>query len=142
MARRTEILNYLVDRLSTINTTNGFLTNVSEVHRSYKYLDDINDFPTITLGGTPREDLVQIGDGQNIRSLRQSIRAYVMSDDDSLYDSENLAHDIEQVVTDYAASTANLSVHRSQVLSITTDEGLFSPYGIVDVEVEMIYEDV
>lgn len=142
MARRTEILNYLVDRLSTINTTNGFLTNVSEVHRSYKYLDDINDFPTITLGGTPREDLVQIGDGQNIRSLRQSIRAYVMSDDDSLYDSENLARDIEQVVTDYAASTANLSVHRSQVLSITTDEGLFSPYGIVDVEVEMIYEDV
>jgi len=142
MARRTEIINYLADRLSTINTTNGFLTNVSEVHRSYKYLDDINDFPTITLGGTPREDLVQIGDGQNIRSLRQSIRAYVMSDDDSLYDSENLARDIEQVVTDYAASTANLSVYRSQVLSIVTDEGLFSPYGIADVEVEITYEDV
>lgn len=141
MARRTEILNYLVDRLSTISTTNGFLTNVSKVHRSYKYLDDINDFPTITLGGTPREDLVQIGDGQNLRSLRQSIRAYVMSDDDSLYDSENLARDIEQVVTDYAASTANLSVHRSQVLSIVTDEGLFSPYGIADVEVEIAYEE-
>lgn len=142
MARRTEILNYLVDRLSTISTANGYLTNVSAVHRSYKYLDDINDFPTITLGGTPREDLVQIGDGQNLRSLRQSIRAYVMSDEDSLYDSENLARDIEQVVTSYAESSANLSVHRSQVLSIGTDEGLFSPYGIADVEVEIAYEDV
>lgn len=142
MARRTEIINYLVDRLSTINTANGYLTNVSAVHRSYKYLDDINDFPTITLGGTPREDLVQIGDGQNLRSLRQSIRAYVMSDEDSLYDSENLARDIEQVVTSYAESSANLSVHRSQVLSIGTDEGLFSPYGIADVEVEIAYEDV
>lgn len=142
MARRTEIINYLVDRLSTISTANGYLTNVSAVHRSYKYLDDINDFPTITLGGTPREDLVQIGDGQNLRSLRQSIRAYVMSDEDSLYDSENLARDIEQVVTSYAESSANLSVHRSQVLSIGTDEGLFSPYGIADVEVEIAYEDV
>ena len=141
MARRTEILNYLVDRLSTINTSNGYLTNVSAVHRSYKYLDDINDFPTITLGGTPREDLVQIGDGQNLRSLRQSIRAYVMSDEDSLYDSENLARDIEQVVTSYAESSANLSVHRSQVLSIGTDEGLFSPYGIADVEIEIAYEE-
>lgn len=141
MARRTEILNYLVDRLSTINTSNGYLTNVSEVHRSYKYLDDINDFPTISLGGTPREDLVQIGDGQNLRSLRQSIRAYVMSDEDSLADSENLAHDIEQVVIDYAANAANLSVYRSQVLSVGTDEGLFSPYGVVDVEVEMVYEE-
>jgi hypothetical protein len=141
LARRTEILNYLVDRLSTINTSNGYLTNVSAVHRSYKYLDDINDFPTITLGGTPREDLVQIGDGQNLRSLRQSIRAYVMSDEDSLYDSENLARDIEQVVTSYADSSANLSVHRSQVLSIGTDEGLFSPYGIADVEIEIAYEE-
>ena len=98
MARRTEIINYLVDRLSTISTSNGNLTNVSAVHRSYKYLEDINDFPTITLGGTPREDLVEIGDGQILRSLRQSIRAYVMSDEDSLADSENLAVDIEGVV--------------------------------------------
>jgi hypothetical protein len=64
-----------------------------------------------------------------------------MSDEDSIYDSENLAHDIETVVTDYAANAANLSVHRSQVLAISTDEGLFSPYGIVDVEVEMVYEE-
>jgi hypothetical protein len=64
-----------------------------------------------------------------------------MSDEDSIYDSENLAHDIETVVTDYAANAANLSVHRSQVIAISTDEGLFSPYGIVDVEVEMVYEE-
>jgi hypothetical protein len=64
-----------------------------------------------------------------------------MSDEDSLYDSENLARDIEQVVTSYADSSANLSVHRSQVLSIGTDEGLFSPYGIADVEIEIAYEE-
>ena len=141
MARRTEIINYLVDRLSTVSTSNGNLTNVSAVHRSYKYLEDINDFPTITLGGTPREDLVEIGDGQILRSLRQSIRAYVMSDEDSLADSENLAVDIEGVVAGYAANAANLSVHRSQVVSLSTDEGLFSPYGIADVEIEITYEE-
>lgn len=141
MARRTEILNYLVDRLSTISTSNGFLTNVSAVHRPYKYLDDINDFPTITLGGTPKEDLVEIGDGQIIRAMRQSIRAYVMSDDDSLIDSENLAHDIETVVESFAKNAANLAVHSAQVMDVGTDEGLFSPYGIADVGVEITYEE-
>lgn len=81
MARRTEILNYLVDRLSTINTTNGYLTNVSQVHRSYKYLDDINDFPTITFGGV-RENNDEFGDGQILKTMTQSIRGYVMTDDD------------------------------------------------------------
>lgn len=141
MARRTEIINYLADRLSTISTSNGYLTNVSAVHRPYKYLDDINDFPTITLGGTPKEDLVEIGDGQIIRAMRQSIRAYVMSDDDSLADSENLAHDIETVVESFAKNAANLSVHSAQVMEISTDEGLFSPYGIADVGVEITYEE-
>jgi hypothetical protein len=140
LARRTEILNYLVDRLSTINTTNGYLTNVSQVHRSYKYLDDINDFPTITFGGV-RENNDEYGDGQILKTMTQSIRGYVMTDDDSLHDSENLASDIETVVNSYADSSANLSVHESRVVSVGTDEGLLSPYGIADVTIEIIYEE-
>lgn len=139
MARRTEILNYLVDRLSTISTSNGFLTNVSAVHRSYKYLEDINDFPTVTLGGAG-ENNDEFGDGQILKTMTQSIRGYVMTDEDSLHDSENLASDIETVVNSYAASAANL-VHEARVVSLSTDEGLLSPYGVCDVGITITYED-
>jgi len=139
MARRTEILNYLVDRLSTINTSNGFLTDVSAVHRLYKFLDDINDFPTITLGGAG-ENNDEFGDGQILKTMTQSIRGYVMTDDDSLHDSENLASDIETVVNSYAANAANL-VHEARVVSLSTDEGLLTPYGLAELTIEIDYED-
>lgn len=133
MARRTEILDYLATQLRLIE-------GVAKVHRSYKYLNDINDFPTITLGATPREDYDIEGNGQLLKSVRQSIRAYVMSDDDSLFDTENLANDIETVVSSYAANAANLGVHRSQVIALQTDEGLLSPYGLCELEVEIYYD--
>jgi len=112
---------------------------VSAVHRSYKFLDDINDFPTITLGGAG-ENNDEFGDGQILKTMTQSIRGYVMTDEDSLRDSENLASDIETVVSSYAADAANL-IHEAQVVSLSTDEGLLSPYGVCDVGIRIIYED-
>ena len=122
------------------NANTVFNTTPTQVHRSYKYLDDINDFPTITFGGV-RENNDEFGDGQILKTMTQSIRGYVMTDDDSLHDSENLASDIETVVNSYADSSANLSVHESRVVSVGTDEGLLSPYGIADVTIEIIYEE-
>lgn len=133
MARRTEIIDYLVNRLGTIS-------GLAQAHRSYKYLEDINDFPTVTLGGAG-ENNDEYGDGQILKTMTQSIRGYVMTDDDSLHDSENLASDIETVVNDFASQASNLSVHESRVVALTTDEGLLSPYGVCDVTIEIDYEE-
>lgn len=141
MARRTEILNYLANRLRLISTTSGYETDVAQVHRSYKYLNDINDFPTICFGGTPRETWSHYGDGAQLQSITQHLRGYVQSDEDSLDDSEQLARDIERVVNQFEDEAANLSVMRAQVVSLTTDEGLLSPSGMCDVEVEILYAD-
>ena len=104
-------------------------------------MDDINDFPTITFT-TPQESFAHFGDGQVFKSMTQSIRGYVRTtEEDSLESSENLANDVETVVSRFAQDASNLSVHRSQVVALSTDEGLFTPYGICDVDVEILYEE-
>lgn len=113
-----------------------------QVDRRARFLDDINDFPTVTLGGTPREDYELFGNGQQLKTLRQSIRGYVYANqDDSLRESENLARDVEAVVSRFASDAANLSVHECQVVEIGTDEGLISPYGLAEIDVEITYDD-
>lgn len=135
MARRTEILNRLVTQLETIS-------GIAKVDRRYRFLDDINDFPTVTLGATPTEDYELYGDGQQLKTLRQSIRGYVYANqDDSLRESELLARQVEDVIETFASITQDLSVQSAYVTSIGTDEGLMSPYGVSEIEVEILYDD-
>lgn len=133
MARRTEIVNRLVTQLETIS-------GIAKVDRRYRFLDDINDFPTVTLGATPTEDYELYGDGQQLKTLRQSIRGYVYThQEDSLQESELLARQVEDVVEQFAAVARDLDVESAYVTSIGTDEGLMTPYGVAEIEIEVVY---
>jgi hypothetical protein len=119
-----------------------FNTVPAAVYTQHRYLDDINDFPTITLTSPAAEDYLHSQSGQRIKTMRQFIRGYVYStSEDSLSDSENLARDIETVVDNFAYLASNLQVYDARVLSLTTDEGLLSPYGLCDLQVEISYYD-
>lgn len=120
-----------------------FNSSSAKAYRSYKYLNDINDFPTITLGGTTDEETFHYGDHNVLKKFHQSIRGYVMDNqtEDSLSASENLARDIETVVDRFADMSSNLSVYSAKVTQVTTDEGLLSPYGVCDLTVEIEYEE-
>ena len=133
MARRTEIVNRLVTQLETIS-------GIAKVDRRYRFLDDINDFPTVTLGATPTEDYELYGDGQQLKTLRQSIRGYVYThEEDSLLESELLARQVEDIVEQFASIARDLDVESAYVTSIGTDEGLMTPYGVAEIEIEVVY---
>lgn len=119
-----------------------FSTSVSQVHRGYRYLEDINDFPTVCFDGRPTEDYEYYGAGQQLRKMRQSIRGYVFNESarDSIELSEALARDIEAVVDEFPYLSSNLNVYSARVEQISTDEGLLSPYGVCDVLVSIEYE--
>lgn len=123
-------------------STLQFNTAVSQSYRSYRYLEDVNDFPTVCLGGTPSEEYFHYGDGQIIKTMQQFIRGYVRTtEEDSIDSSEALARDIEAVIDEFAYLSSNLSVQSAQVTQISTDEGLLSPYGVCDVVVEIAWLD-
>ena len=147
MSRRTQIIDFLVTELKRINgqqdartvpVRNGYTykTNVfNNVFRRQKYLNEINDFPTICVRAVG-EDRLEIGAGVRFGTFGFEIRGYV-KDEDTIEVEEDLADDIEYVLQ----AAVLLPSARDNALAITdiiltsteTDEGLMTPFGVVIV---------
>ena len=147
MSRRTQIIDFLVTELKRINgqqdartvpVRNGYTykTNVfNNVFRRQKYLNEINDFPTLCVTAAG-EDRIEIGAGVRFGTFGFEIRGYV-KDEDTIEVEEDLADDIEYVLQ----AAVLLPSARDNALAITdiiltsteTDEGLMTPFGVVIV---------
>mgnify|MGYP001165177180 FL=1 len=152
MSRRTQIIDFVVTELKKINgntdsrtapTRSGYeyKTNVfNNVHRRLKFLNEINDFPTLCVSAGD-EDKVSIGAGVRFGTMGVQIRGYVKSEN-SLDAAEDLADDIEFVINTMSieSSNATFQIVDARVDSIETDEGLFEPFGVVNIGVTISYE--
>lgn len=101
------------------------------------FIDQVNDFPAVALL-RPSVSRAYIGKRVTVDRFSFIVRGYVLSDEDSIVDSENLARAIERTIQ----SLNSPLIYEARVLSIETDEGLLSPYGMCDVlcEVDWINE--
>jgi len=136
MARRNDIIEALVDHLGT--NTDVHANNVS---RSYKYLDDVNDFPYITF--VPRqENRDHYGDGRKLAVLAVDLRVYVYDGDSSdiADECERLADQVEAAIDTFAETYRLYGVEESRVTTLTTDDGLMTPYGIADLQLSILYD--
>ena len=134
--RRTQIVEALVSHLAT-NTT----VLEENITRNYHVLDEVNDFPAITM--IPQNEVRDHrGAGRKIATLSLQIRAYAFDGDGSeiIGVTENLAEEIEEAIDTFANSNRQFEVEECRVTSLRTDEGLFAPYGIADLEAQIVYE--
>jgi hypothetical protein len=135
MARRTDIIEALVGHLGT-NTD----VHANNVHRTYKYMHDLNDFPAITFIPN-REDRDHFGAGQVHGILAIQLRCYVYDGDtaDIADECERLADQIEAAVDTFSATNRALEVEEARVVSLRTDDGLMIPYGVADLQISILY---
>jgi len=152
MSRRTEIIDFLVSELKRINKTTDsrvgllrspytYKSDVGEnVFRRFKYLDEINDFPAITMSVVD-EDREAIGADVHFGNLDLTLRGYVKSEN-ALDACDDLADDMEFVIDgiNHTATAASKEVVDCKVMSVETDQGLFEPFGIAMVDIEIIYQ--
>ena len=96
------------------------------------YIDQVNSFPAVAIL-RPSVKRQHIGDAVKINVFSLVIRGYVLTDEDSINASEALARDIERIVQ----SLDSPLIYSASVLSIETDEGLLSPYGVCDLACEV-----
>ena len=133
--RRKQIIDGLVTELGQTNDVDA-----SNVFRHFKYLDEINDFPTICLipGSEVRQELSA---NRRLGSIAVSLRGYVF-DENNIDTAEIFAQNVESKVDSFSANVASKAngVSDARVTSFRTDEGLFQPYGIADLEVEILYD--
>lgn len=101
------------------------------------FIDDVTDFPTVAIL-RPSISRQHIGDRSIIHRFNFIVRGYVRTDEDSIAASEALARSIEYILQDLKSPL----IYSLKVLSVETDEGLLSPYGICDIvcNVEWIHE--
>lgn len=135
MARRTQIIEALLGHLGT-NTD----VHANNVFRTYKYMHDLNDFPAITF--IPRqEQRDHFGDQQVHGIIAIQLRCYVYDGDtaDIADECERLADQIEAAVDTFADAYPQYEVEEARVVSLRTDDGLMTPYGVADLQISILY---
>lgn len=117
-------LSMLSSRITLIETALSTIATISP-----GYIDLVNDFPAVALL-RPTVARAHVGDRSILNSFTFMIRGYVLADEDSIRDSEELARAIEQSMQ----SISSPIIDDVRILSIETDEGLLAPYGMCDVQ--------
>jgi hypothetical protein len=127
MSQRTDILSTLVAHISASTASVGF--------RGMRFLHEVNSFPAFYIH-PQNESRVHEGDGGAYAIAAISIRGYQYSD--QLDDIEAFMRSIEESIQTYAPAHPSL-VDDARVVSVRTDEGTMAPYGIVDMQFEVLY---
>lgn len=152
MSRRTQIIDFLVTELKRINgqqdartvpVRNGYTykTNVfNNVFRRMKFLNEINDFPTLCVTAAG-EDRLEIGAGVRFGTFGFEIRAYI-KDEATIETEEDLADDIEFVLENLTSEATSQAREITDVIitSTETDEGLMTPFGVVIISGILRYQ--
>ena len=134
MARRTQIVDALVDHLAT--NTDAMANNV---FKRYLYMNEVNDFPTITF--IPQSEArVARGAGSRQGVISVFVRGYVYSEEDALGEAETFGMQIDDALETFPETYRSFEVEEARVTEFRTDEGLFHPYGMADLSLQILYE--
>ena len=121
MARRTQIVDALVDHLAA--NTDAMTNNV---HKRYLYMNEVNDFPTITF--IPQnESRVARGGGFRQGVISVFIRGYVYSEEDALGEAETFGMQIDDAIETFPETYRSFEVEEARVTEFRTDEGYSIP---------------
>ena len=143
-SRRRDIANFLVGEfkkidggVSTFDSSYTYQVNLFDnVFRRLKFLDEINDFPSVYLqAGT--ENRIYDSKGLTTSTLDFMLRVYVHTET-AVEELESTMQDIEFVI--YNMDTEKYGMMDVQVATMSTDEGLLDPYGIGEVGVTVQYD--
>ena len=143
-SRRRDIANFLVGELkkidggvSTFDSSYTYQVNLFDnVFRRLKFLDEINDFPSVYLQAGA-ENRIYDTKGLTTSTLDIMLRVYVHTET-SIEELESTMQDIEFVI--YNMDTEKYGMMDVQVSTMSTDEGLLDPYGIGEVGVTVQYD--
>jgi len=127
MAKKSDIISNLVTNLKNV----GGFTNVFP---HFKFIDQINDFPTICIH-IAEDDRNHLESTTLGGDLIVSIRGYVYKED-SIGACDTLIQDIETVISQISYPGYQEDI---RVISVDSDEGLYEPHGIVDMRLSIMY---
>ena len=144
MTKRTSIVKALAEKFREIDGTGPYTTNLyNNSYPKLKFWDEVQDFPCVYM--TPSGERRDYQPGAFAWGfLSISIKAYCYSEESAQDQLEALLGDLEtcidanrQLVYD---STNGYTTTEILIDSITTDEGLLSPYAVGEINLQVRYQ--
>lgn len=128
--------NYLI----TTEDESGYVFHnnlYKNVYKGLKFLDQINDFPSIYLQAG-QEVYNYESKGSTTASLEIMLRVYAYTEG-SITVLEDMVEDVTRIVEriDY---TQNDRIIDCLILSVDTDGGLLDPYGLAEIKLNVLYD--
>jgi hypothetical protein len=142
---RKKVIEALVEQIKEIDGNHPFNSNVfNNVHSGMVFLDQIQEYPKICVvaGDETRE---YQPNAFKWRFLSLDIRVYVEDQEDPQEVLALLMEDIERVIDNNDVLTyddtvsPNLTTTSLTLRSLTTDEGVLTPLGIGEINLECRY---
>lgn len=128
MSQRTDIVTSLISHISTSTSSTGF--------RGYRFLHEINSFPSFYIA-FQNESRIHKGAGSVYSIIALNLRGYCWSD--ALESIEVYMRELEVAIQTYRPQHLRF-VDEARVVSVRTDEGVMQPYGVVDLNLEVLYQ--
>ena len=139
MSNRTKITDYIVEQLKKVDgRTSPYLEDYHQnVYRAVKYIDEINDFPSIYVtSNVERRKYSTNGNTEAV--VFTAIRCYVYGDETEKQLS-NIFQDIEHIL--YSMQVPNEFTSLDITIDTTiTDSGLLEPYGMAEIFLSSRFE--
>lgn len=141
MSKRTSIVKALAEKLTTIDGSGDFLTDLAGNAYSYlKFWDEVIDFPCLYMtNGTEIREYHPSGIIWGY--LNVTLKIYTKGEDSSQI-LENVFVDVENIINsnrELVYDDAGNSTTDILLTSITTDEGLLAPYAIGEISLQIRY---
>lgn len=143
MSKRTSIIKALVSKFNLINGQAPYKVNLSQnAYAKLKFWDEVQDFPSVyvTPGSEQREYLLS---DFAWAYLNVCIKVYCKGED-AQEQLELLLADLETAVNANRVlvydSVNNFETTEILVTSITTDEGLLTPYAVGEIYLQVRYQ--
>lgn len=142
--KRTSIIKALSQKIAdTLTGTSEYPTNLyGNCYAKLKFWDEVQDFPSVYM--TPGMELREYLPGDfTWGMLSASIKLYCRGED-SQAELEQLLSDVEKCIDSnrQLVYDTELQLFTTEILitSITTDEGLLTPYAIGEINIQIRYE--
>lgn len=144
MSRRTSIVKALAEKFKEIDGTGSYHTNLfSNSFSKLKFWDEVNDFPAVyTVAGSESREYLPGTFAWGF--LNVSLKVYCKGED-SQVELEELLEDIELLLDNTLGIVVydtdnNYETSEISITSITTDEGLLTPYAVGEMNLLIRYQ--
>jgi hypothetical protein len=142
MSRRASILNALIEKIKLIDGNQPYHINLfNNAFPKIKFWDEVNDFPCV-YSNTGSESREYLPSNFTWAYLGICLKIYCRGED-AEQQLEYLLEDIETVINNNRHlkydTVNNYETTEIYIVSITTDEGLLTPYAVGEINLQVRY---